>query len=81
MAQRVCERGIIEEEVNGRLSECLRQSVDYENEKARKLLYGENVFVFVSDNGLLKLITVYQMSVAFKERAIRAQRRLRKTGG
>ena len=81
MAQRVCERGIIEEEVNGRLSECLWQSVDYENEKARKLLYGENVFVFVSDNGLLKLITVYQMSVAFKERAIRAQRRLRKTGG
>lgn len=53
MAQRACERGIIEEDVTGRLSGYLKQGETHNGERSRKFLYGEYVFVFTAENGSL----------------------------
>ena len=77
LVQKVFKYGIIETDVTGRLSEYLMRNSEYGDCKACKFLYGEHVFVFVSDNDSILLVTVYRMNASFKGRAASIQRRLR----
>ena len=81
MAERACTRGLIEEEISGRLGEYLKQNPEYHNvDRARKFLYGEYVYVFLVDDNALLLVTVFQTEATYRARAVGLQRRMRKAG-
>lgn len=80
IAYRAFERGFDGSNITGMMPVFLMETLNYEQE-SKKILYGENIYIFGREEDNFALITVYRMDMHYRELVEQMKKKLKKKEG